>query len=432
MNSHQFEAIINAIDEPAILLDRNYQIVAANNAYMLRYNPSPKGKTCYAISHGYPVPCDQAGETCPLKQSLNSGQRERVLHIHNSAQGREHVDVELTPVTHETTGEIEYFVEVMRTVLPAEKPGKRMLGFSKAFTRMLDLLNRAASSSITVLLQGESGTGKELAAEYLHNHSHRSHKPFVVVECSGLNETLFESELFGHEKGAFTGAINKKPGLVEAAHGGTLFLDEIGDIPLSMQVKLLRLIETHTYRAVGSVIEKQADFRLICASHKSLPEMVQAGTFRKDLYYRISPYPVHLPSLSKRRDDIAQIAEALLKELDSTGQKSLSRSARHWLKQQEYPGNIRQLRNLLERATLLCDGNRVEIRHLSTDTGPDSAHGQLAAAKAAPAEIRTLDAVEQEYLGEVLQHYDGDNRSLADKLGISERTLYRKLSRLGQ
>lgn len=462
MNQHQFEAIINAIDEPAILINRDYQIVASNQTYMERYNERPKGQTCYAISHGYSVPCDQAGETCPLKQSLESGHRERVLHIHNSSLGREHVDVELTPVTDEDSGEIEYFVEVMRTVLPATKQGKQqMKGYSPAFNRMLDLLNRAANSNITVLLQGQSGTGKELAAEYLHNHSRRSHKPFVIVECSGLNETLFESELFGHEKGAFTGAVNKKIGLAEAAHGGTLFLDEVGDIPLSMQVKLLRLIETHTFRVVGSVVEKQTDFRLVCASHKNLKELVDKGEFREDLYYRISPYPVYLPSLNEREEDIILIAQSLLAEASQSrrskrintaqsktassetensnpeqaefsGGKRLSNEAKQWLRQQRYPGNIRQLRNLIERALLLCDGDTIEVRHLENEPQQTTSAQQPLTLLDAPQDnnIQTLEEVEQAYLKTLMTHYRGDNKTLADKLGISERTLYRKLRKV--
>lgn len=433
MNQHQFEAIINAIDEPAILLSRDYQIVAANRHYTQRYHQRPKGKTCYEISHGYRVPCDMAGESCPLKQALDSGQRERVLHIHNTAQGKEHVDVELSPVTSEQTGEIEYFVEVMRTLQSAAKQGKGMLGFSPAFNHMLELLNRAANSHISVLLQGESGTGKELAAEYLHNNSQRNHKPFVIVECSGLSETLFESELFGHQKGAFTGAINTKQGLVEAAHGGTLFLDEVGDIPMSMQVKLLRLIETRAFRSVGSVVEKQADFRLICASHKNIEEMVERGEFRRDLYYRIAPYPVHLPTLEERLEDIPMLAQALLEDLLSQAQhyqkvprpvahKRLSQAALDWLSQQTYPGNVRQLRNLIERAILLCDGDDIEVRHLQQ---PQPVKVQ----RLESFDIKPLEQIEQEYLQAALRSHQGDNKSLAEKLGMSERTLYRKLKR---
>ena len=288
---------------------------------------------------------------------------------------------------------------------------------------MLSLLNRAAPSDINVLLLGESGTGKELAAQYLHSHSARSNKPFVTVECSGLSEHLFESELFGHEKGAFTGAINKKPGLVEAANGGTLFLDEVGDIPLAMQVKLLRLIETGRYRSVGSIVEKQADFRLICATHQSLNEMVLSGLFRKDLYYRISPFPVNLPSLRERSEDIALIAKSLLSSIDNSRILTLSEDALNWLMNYDFPGNIRELRNLLERATLLCDGSTINVRHLQSNDNhttatdiPFDGHS-----------IISLEQMEQLYLQKVNRFFSGDNRQLAKILGVSERTLYRKL-----
>ncbi len=421
MNQHQFEAIINAIDEPAILLNRHYEIVAANKAYMQYYSAQAKGQYCYQVSHGYQKPCDEAGETCPLRQSLESKQRERVLHIHNTQSGKEHVDVELTPVTDEASGEVEYFVETMRTVLPASTQDKNMLGFSQAFTRLLDLLNRAAPSEISVLLQGETGTGKELAARYLHNHSLRNHRRFVTVECSGLNETLFESELFGHEKGAFTGAINKKPGLVEASHGGTLFLDEVGDIPMGMQVKLLRLLEAGTYRSVGSVEEKQADFRLICATHQNLEQMVKEGRFRKDLFFRISPYPVYLPTLAQRSDDIPVIAEGLLRELSPKRQLAFEKKALKWLSQQRFEGNIRQLRNIIERAILLCDGDKIALRHLGNS--PISAEEKIT-------EIRPLQEVENDYLIQVQRLHSGSYKDLAQALGVSERTLYRKLSGL--
>ncbi len=421
MNEHQFEAIINAIDEPAILLNRHYEIVASNKAYMQHYSAEAKGHYCYQVSHGYQKPCDEAGEACPLRQSLESKQRERVLHIHNTQSGKEHVDVELTPVTDEASGEVEYFVEIMRTVLPDSTQDKNMLGFSQPFTRLLDLLNRAAPSDISVLLLGETGTGKELAARYLHSHSLRSHRPFVTVECSGLNETLFESELFGHEKGAFTGAINKKPGLVRAAQGGTLFLDEVGDIPMGMQVKLLRLLEAGTYRSVGSVEEKQADFRLICATHQNLEEMVKEGHFRKDLFFRISPYPVYLPTLAQRSDDIPVIAQGLLQELSPKRQLAFEKKALKWLSQQRFEGNIRQLRNIIERAILLCDGDKIGLRHLSNS--PISTEEKVG-------KIRPLQEVENDYLKQVQRQHPGSHKELARALGVSERTLYRKLSGL--
>ena len=451
-------SLLDAFASPAILMDRNYVIRAANRAYREAYSGSTAllGRHCYEVSHGYEAPCDRAGEDCPLQGCLRTNQRQRVLHIHNTPNGKEHIDVELTPV-HNSAGEIEYFVEIMHQVHAPDRFEKnRMVGFSPAFNQMLELLSRAAPSDISVLLLGESGTGKELAAQYLHEHSDRAKRPFVTVECSGLSESLFESELFGHEKGAFTGASQRKQGLVSSAEGGTLFLDEVGDIPLPMQVKLLRLIETGTYRPVGSVTERKANFRLICATHRNLLEMVAEGRFRQDLYYRISPFPILLPSLHERRQDIVPIAERILKQLKYDRPIQLSDSARRWLAQQHFAGNIRELRNRIERAILLCDSDRIEPQHLqlpailsSTGHSAIPLETPLNAAEAsmqndiedmtdafaeafADLPAVPLEQLEMHYLNGLLESYNGDNAELAAALNISERTLYRKLAKAKQ
>lgn len=420
-------ALLNAIGDPAVLLNLDYEICAANDAYRRTFGTDDiLQRHCYEVSHGYHVPCDQAGEHCPLRHCLDSGQRQRILHIHNTARGREHVNVELSPIRN-ANGDITFFVEIMQPVQHRDSlRGQPMLGYSAAFTRMLELLSRAAPSDISVLLLGDSGTGKELAAQYLHSHSPRSSKPFVTVECSGLTESLFESELFGYEKGAFTGATQKKPGLIDAARGGTLFLDEVGDIPLAMQVKLLRLIETGTYRPVGSVTLKQADFRLICATHRQLEDMVAAGTFRQDLYYRISPFPVLLPSLRERPEDIVPLATHLLQQLSPQRPLQFSDAACDWLTSQTFPGNIRELRNRIERAVLLCDDHLIEPAHLQLPSRPT---GQLIASDTPPSglPLMPLEDVERHYLQQLQAQFQGDNASLAQALGISERTLYRKL-----
>lgn len=437
-NEHSLPAIstlLDAIAAPAVLIDRDYHIRASNEAYRETFAQSGTllNRKCYEVSHGYRVPCDQAGETCPLRQCLESGQRQRLLHIHNTSKGREHVDVELNPIRDEE-GEIQYFIEIMHPASRQDDHDKNMIGFSPAYTRMLELLSRAAPSNISVLLLGESGTGKELAAQYLHSHSPRADKPFVTVECSGLTESLFESELFGHEKGAFTGASHRKVGLVEAARGGTLFLDEVGDIPLAMQVKLLRLIESGSYRPVGSVNPKQADFRLICATHRRLTQLVEQGKFRQDLYFRISPFPVILPSLRERHQDIIPLAKHLLLQLSNKPSLKFSAAACQWLQNQNFPGNVRELRNLIERAILLCDTDEIAVEQLQPDLGhfSTSEHIQHLRDSTETTEegIIPLDQVEQHYLSRIAAQYQGDNASLAQKLQISERTLYRKLKSL--
>lgn len=308
-------SFLEGLPDPHILLDDRYRILAANGAYRRQFGAaggteggaegSVVGRTCHAVSHHASVPCDQAGESCPLAQARASGQRERVLHVHHTAQGEEYVQIELAPVVGAdcTTG---FFVEKMVPLPVAAQPvpsAQGLIGRSPAFQKMLGLVARVAPSRAAVLLLGESGTGKELVAHAVHQGSLRARRALVPVDCSSLPEALFESELFGHEKGAFTGAAQARPGLVEAADGGTLFLDEVGDIPLPLQVKLLRLQETGTYRRVGSTELRHADLRVVSATHRNLQHMVAAGRFREDLYYRLSTFPIHLPPLRERQGD---------------------------------------------------------------------------------------------------------------------------------
>ena len=413
--------------EPRILLDRNYTIIAANRAYRETFGGQQQivGRHCYEVSHHYTRPCDQAGETCPLKASMQSGQSQRTLHLHHTARGEEHVDVELTPI-HNQEGEITWFVEMMHQIrqASAHPDHNGLVGRSQPFNRMLELVERVAPSDAAVLLLGESGTGKELVAEAIHNASRRRNGPFVPVDCSGVTETLFESELFGYEKGAFTGASQRKQGLVEAASGGTLFLDEVGDIPLSLQVKLLRLLETGTYRRVGGIEPLRANFRLVSATHRPLKNMVEQEHFRKDLYYRISTFPIHLPSLSQRREDIPLLAKALLTRINPQRNLELHPDAINLLLQLEYPGNIRELRNILERASLLSDNDTLMPEHLASDT---IATESTSSNPFYGTSIIPLEALEQHYLQWASAQHQLDRKQLAEKLGISERTLYRKL-----
>jgi len=424
--------ILEAIPEPAAILSTEYEVIAVNSAYQAYYAPEGRrilGKTCYAVSHGYSVPCDQAGEACPLKACRETGQRQRVLHLHNTPEGEEHVDVEMAPLTDQR-GQLVGYLEVMHQVREARARAtgqQGMVGRSEAFGRMLSLVHRAAPSEITVLLLGESGTGKELVAKALHEGSRRSRAPFVTVECSGLSEGLFESELFGHERGAFTGAINRKKGLVEAARGGTLFLDEIGEIPLSLQVKLLRLIETGTFRPVGGVESQHADFRLVCATHRNLRQMVRDGRFRQDLYYRISAFPVPLPALRERQGDLPLLIRALLQRLPGGDGIQVAPEVVERLSHYAFPGNIRELRNLLERGVLLADDGVMRVQHLPEDLfeGEEAELPLERAFHGVP--LMSLEALEAGYLDSISRRFKGERKDLATALGVSERTLYRKL-----
>jgi two-component system response regulator HydG len=419
-------ALLNGIEEPAVLLTPDYRILAANQAYHDHHgNTKPlTNHFCYEVLHDYRVPCDQAGESCPLKNCLSSGQPQRVLHLHYLPEGEEHVDVSMLPIRN-GQGEIIYLLEKMReTTTASPRPAAEgLVGRSRVFNQMLELVNRVAPSETTVLLLGESGTGKELVARAVHTASPRASGPFVPVECSGLSETLFESELFGHEKGSFTGAHSRKNGLIEIARGGTLFLDEVGDIPLSQQVKLLRLLETGTFRRVGGVEPLQADFRLILATHRDLQEMVTAGTFRQDLYYRINIFPIELPPLRKRGEDLKLLIDSMLQRLSPQRALEVDSEALNLLRRYAFPGNIRELRNILERAILLADGDVILPKHLPKACQASDAESLFAADN----EIITLAENERRYLLRVLAAYPDDRKSLAKRLGLSKRTLYRKL-----
>ena len=430
---------LESLPEPHIVMDRQYRIVAANAAYLTQFSPraSVLGRTCYEVSHRFSVPCDQAGESCPLARARESGQRERVLHLHHTPQGESYVNIELAPLRN-ANGEQAYFVEKMEPLRVAQSRPvvQGLVGRSASFRRMLDLVARVGPSQANVLLLGESGTGKELVAQAVHDASPRAAHPLVVVDCASLPENLFESELFGHERGAFTGANTNKPGLVEAASGGTLFLDEVGDIPLAMQVKLLRLLESGTYRRVGSTEVRRTDVRIVSATHRNLKAMVADGRFREDLYYRLSTFPITLPALRERADDIPLLAVALLDRVAPQRPLSLTAETLKLLQCHPFYGNVRELRNVLERAALLADGNSIDPVHVqwALDSGatlapvmvPQQPLQETAPAVATP----SLRNIERAALQAQLTVHRGSRAELAQKLGISERSLYRKLKAL--
>ena len=436
MAAHFLSELISFLDglpEPRIIMDAEYRIVAANAAYLKEFSDGQPvaGRCCYDVSHHINVPCDQAGESCPLKQSLESGEPQRVLHLHHTSRGEEHVDVETTPV-RDDRGQIAYFVETMRVVRQASSraAAQGLVGRSPAFVGMLEKVMRVADSNAAVLLLGETGTGKELVARAIHEASAREEGPFVAVDCAGMTETLFESELFGYEKGAFTGALHRKPGLVEAARGGTLFLDEIGELPLVLQVKLLRLLETGTYRRIGGLDWLPADFRLISATHRDLAAMVQEETFRRDLYFRINTFPIRTPALHERGDDIPLLATSLLERVDRKSGRHFTPAALAWLAGRRFSGNIRELRNLIERATLLADGDAITLKNLTEMSDGLPASPVVDAANFHLSGIVDLATLEKRYLAWVDARVPGDPAALARYLGVSQRTLYRKMQGL--
>ena len=440
-SQREIASVLDSREEAAVLLGADYRIVVCNRAYRVEFglDDCPAGAHCYEVSHRYDHPCDQVGETCPLRESQSTGEPCRTLHVHHTRHGPVRHEVTTYPVVGED-GEVTSFLELITpgAVGELERAHERLVGHSPVFNRMLEMVRRVAPTTTAVLLLGESGTGKELLAQAIHKLSPRAARPFVPVECSGISETLFESELFGHEKGAFTGATQSKLGLVEAAEGGTLFLDEVGDIPVTQQVKLLRLIETGAYRRVGSIAERRSSFRLVSATNQDLAQLVREGRFRRDLYFRINAFPIPLPPLRERREDLPILADHLLTRLGYGGRLRIHAETLEILRGCPFPGNVRELRNTLERAALLADGDTILPRHLPSECLESCRPGADGGVELAPCgaetsvfpggELVPLSELEGRYLRGILRRFDGTHRELARRLGVSERTLYRKLA----
>ncbi len=302
------------------------------------------------------------------------------------------------------------------------------VGASPAFERVLDLVTRVAPTDSTVLITGETGTGKEMVAKLIHARSLRRQRPFVVVECAALQETLLQSELFGHERGAFTGADRAKPGLFEVADGGTVLLDEIGEVSLATQVKLLRVIDTSTFRRVGSTTEIKVNVRVLAATNRDLESMVRQGLFREDLYYRLSTITIQLPALRERPTDIDLLVAhfaGLLNERFGFS-KRIGPAALDRLRAHDWPGNVRELRHAIEAAMIVCGGPEIQPEHLPAAVRRAATAAAGAAVQGGQA-LPTLEELERAHIDLVLRATNHHRGQAAGILGISERNLYRKL-----
>ena len=348
-------------------------------------------------------------------------------------------------------------VAQMRAQLEASGSVPEMVGASPAMCGLRQALMRLAPTDVAVLLQGETGTGKELAARTMHAQSQRARRRFLAVNCGALSPELLESELFGHEQGAFSGAVRRKEGLFEAASGGTLFLDEIGEMPPGMQVKLLRVLQEQNLRRVGGTVDIPVDVRIIAATNRNLKEEVEAGRFRRDLYYRVAVVTQELPPLRSRAEDVPLLARFFLTRLAEQGGAvplDIDDSALDALRLYPFPGNVRELANILERAAVFCPpGGSIGLAHLppevreaqgrgaesvamvtaaqSTVANAASAHAAPAHALGQPAPLVPLAEMEKQHILHALE-LAGDNRTLAaDMLGISRSSLWRKLREYG-
>ena len=318
-------------------------------------------------------------------------------------------------------------IERMRTDLETRSIlGMQAVIVSRQMTELMTLVERVAMSNASVLVTGESGSGKELVARALHQGSMRASRPWVDVNCGALPEHLMESELFGHERGAFSGADSQKQGLFELANTGSLFLDEIGELEPRMQVKLLRVLDGTPYYRLGGVKKVSVDVRIVAATNQSLESMVQHGRFRGDLFHRLSQICLHVPPLRERIDDIGPLAEFFLRQLNP--RLDLTESAIHRLISYSWPGNIRELRNVITKATILVTGSQIRAEHIQLQTMDSRVTSQTPRERAVDA---NLDRMEESMILRVLEQTGGHQQRAAAILGISRRTLSRKLKLYG-
>ncbi len=316
----------------------------------------------------------------------------------------------------------------------ADLGGLDMIGVSAAISQVRQMIEKLARSQAPVYISGESGSGKELAARLIHLQSSRREAPFVAINCGAIPENLMESEFFGYKKGAFTGANQDKPGLFHAAKGGTLFLDEVADLPLLMQVKLLRAIQEKKVRMVGDSHEEGIDVRIISATHRNLGEMMENGLFRQDLYYRLNVIELKMPPLRERPEDIPQLAQSLMAKLchnSSTPQPALSEQALDLLKQYAFPGNVRELENILERAMALCDGETITAGDLLLETTQAADLQVIPQGNNELPLPEYLENIEKTAILNALEKTGQNKTEAARLLGVSFRTLRYRLSKLG-
>jgi len=442
------QSLVDTHDQPFVVIDSEYRVMAINGAYESAFGVSREqavGQPCYKISHNNDAPCHESGEDCPHVNLFEIGQQDSCLHIHYDADHRMcQVRVTAYPL-YGSNGELYMGEMVQQISVPEDRrvKGRRMVGKTMPFLACMEQLKMVASAQAPVLLQGETGTGKELAASFIHNSSLRRDQPFLTVDCTVLTETLFESEVFGHAHGAFTGSVGERTGMYEQADGGTLFLDEVGELPLSQQAKLLRVLESGQYRRVGGRQRRQADVRIVCATNRHLWDHVKTGQFREDLYYRIACMAVRLPPLRERLDDIQILAASLLEPIGESMQQSLSLTpeAIEMLKLYDYPGNVRELRNILFIAA--THGRRGIIDAATVDElllqhkESMAQHEQVAAEVSQQTRVNrppkkdpvTLHAAETQHIANLLRQHNNNRRLVASALHISERTLYRKLKK---
>jgi PAS domain S-box-containing protein len=434
MESRQ-SVILDSINEGVFTVDLNWNITSFNQAAERITGISREqaiGRRCSQV-----LRADVCENDCALKQTFRKG----IPVVNATASIINHLGKRIpvrlaTALVNDEGGRVVGGVETFQDLSQIEELQKELqerytfediVGRSPAMRKLFDIVPQIAESSSTVLIEGASGTGKELFARAIHNLSARRKAGFVVVSCAALPDTLLESELFGHKAGAFTDARRDKPGRFILADGGTIFLDEIGDISPAMQVRLLRILQDRIVEPLGSVEPVKVDVRVVAATNKDLSSLVREGRFRDDLYYRIRVIHLKIPDLRQRREDIPLLVDHLVakftrlqgKEILGVSDEVMSR-----LMEYAYPGNVRELENIIEQAFVLCRGGWIELHHLPPELRP---YGSIGAGQLRPT---SLEAMEKHLIGETLRRYSGNRRRAARELGIDPSTLYRKIKNL--
>ncbi|MDO8843023.1 sigma-54-dependent Fis family transcriptional regulator [Methylicorpusculum sp.] len=462
-NSVTLESLLETHDTPFVIIDASLNVVAVNKAWELHFGLSRERRMS--------LPCCHESGKC--RHSLLFKNIEPYVGLYADKldnQEQRLLRVRGYPLL-DSDGQLylgESLIISGTTSSVTESP--RMIGTSPGFLKLKTKLQQAAQSHAAVMLNGETGTGKELAAEYIHRQSKNANGEFVVVDCTILNEDLFESELFGHEKGSFTGAAGVKKGLFELANQGTLFLDEIGELPLSLQPKLLRALESGQFRRVGGTTTLKSTVRVVSATHRNLAAMVKEGRFREDLFYRLAVFPIEIPPLRDRSEDMPLLVQHLLEQI---GQKEnltfrISIDALMKLNNHKWPGNIRELKNCLQLAASLCKNDQIEALdvlimrrqsqdsnvmkldrrgqsmgqqsyinpmkestpHFDGDFSVNVTANGFSGSGAESKNLTPMEIMEAEFIRQLIGKYQGNRKLIATEMNVSERTLYRKLNRL--
>ena len=435
-----FKVILSSIADGVFTVDSERVITSFNPAAeRITGVPASKavGKRCYEVFHA-----DICEDGCMLERTLRTCKEmiDQPVNITNSAGEKVPISIS-TAVLRDDDGNVLGAVETFRDLSTIEHLRKELrknysfediVSKSPLIHKLFAILPDVAESGSTVLIQGPSGSGKELFARAIHNLSQRRTKPYVIVNCGTLPPQLFESELFGYVKGAFTDARRDKPGKVTGADGGTVFFDEIGELPMSTQVKLLRLLQQHEYEPLGSTVTEKADIRVVAATNRKLQELVAAGKFRDDLYFRLAVVKFDLPPLKDRREDIPYLVDHFIKKNDARRGKnivSVSPEVMGILMRHEFPGNVRELENIIEYCFVVCRGSIIQKDHLPAEL---IAQIDTAPAPAYPAQHPVARAANEEGLiRAALNRHGGNQTKAAHELGINRTTLWRKMKRYG-